>query len=50
MAKYYGCAAINNIADLMFRDSFHILEDDNEHSWISGFLLGANLGSGRNGD
>ena len=48
MAKYYGYAALDIIADLTFGDSFHGLEDDNEHSWILGFFLGAKFGSVRN--
>lgn len=48
LAKYYGYATLDIIADLTFGDSFHGLEDDNEHSWILGFFLGAKFGSVRN--
>ncbi len=48
MAKYYGYAMLDIIADLTFGDSFHGLEGDNEHSWILGFFLGAKFGSVRN--
>lgn len=48
MAKYYGYAALDIIADLTFGESFHGLEDDNEHDWILGFFLGAKFGAVRN--
>ena len=48
MAKYYGYAMLDIIADLTFGESFHGLEGDNEHSWILGFFLGAKFGSVRN--
>ena len=48
LAKYYGYATLDIIADLTFGDSFHGLENDNEHSWILGFFLGAKFGSVRN--
>lgn len=48
MAKYYGYATLDIIGDLMFGESFHGLEGDNEHSWILGFFLGAKFGSVRN--
>ena len=40
LAKYYGYATLDIIADLTFGESFHGLEGDNEHSWILGFFLG----------
>ena len=49
MAKYYGYATLDIVADLTFGESFHGLEGDNEHSWILGFFLGAKFGSVRNG-
>ena len=48
MAKYYGYATLDIIADLTFGESFSGLEGDNEHSWILGFFLGAKFGSVRN--
>lgn len=48
MAKFYGYAALDIIADLTFGESFYGLEGDNEHSWILGFFLGAKFGSVRN--
>lgn len=48
MAKYYGYAALDIIADLTFGEPFHGLDGDNEHSWILGFFLGAKFGSVRN--
>lgn len=48
LAKYYGYATLDIIADLTFGESFHGLEGDNEHSWILGFFLGAKFGSVRN--
>ena len=48
MAKYYGYATLDIIADLTFRESFYSLDSDNEHSWISGFFLGAKVGLVRN--
>ena len=48
MAKYYGYATLDIIADLTFGESFYGLEGDNEHSWILGFFLGAKFGSVRN--
>ena len=48
LAKYYGYAALDIIADLTFGESFYGLEGDNEHSWILGFFLGAKFGSVRN--
>ncbi|MCJ1436577.1 hypothetical protein MMC27_005957 [Xylographa pallens] len=48
MAKFYGYATLDIIADLTFGESFYGLEGDNEHSWILGFFLGAKFGSVRN--
>jgi cytochrome P450 len=48
VAKYYGYATLDIIADLTFGESFDGLEGDNEHSWILGFFLGAKFGSVRN--
>ena len=48
IAKYYGYATLDIIADLTFGESFYGLEGDNEHSWILGFFLGAKFGSVRN--
>ena len=48
IAKYYGYAALDIVADLTFGESFYGLEGDNEHSWIQGFFLGAKFGSVRN--
>ena len=48
MAKYYGYATLDIIADLTFGESFYGLEGNNEHSWILGFFLGAKFGSVRN--
>ena len=48
MAKYYGYATLDIVADLTFGESFYGLEGDNEHSWILGFFLGAKFGSVRN--
>ncbi len=48
MAKYYGYATLDIIADLTFGESFYGLDGDNEHSWILGFFLGAKFGSVRN--
>lgn len=48
MAKYYGYATLDIIADLTFGEPFHGLEGDNEHCWILGFFLGAKFGSVRN--
>ena len=48
MAKYYGYAGLDIIADLIFGESFYGLEGDNKHSWILGFFLGAKFGSVRN--
>ena len=48
MAKFYGYACLDIIADLTFGESFYGLEGDNEHSWILGFFLGAKFGSVRN--
>ena len=48
LAKFYGYAALDIIADLTFGESFHGLESNNEHSWILGFFLGAKFGSVRN--
>ena len=48
MAKLYGYACLDIIADLTFGESFYGLEGDNEHSWILGFFLGAKFGSVRN--
>jgi cytochrome P450 len=44
MAKYYGYAALDIISDLTFGESFHGLENDNEHQWIVGIFLGAKFG------
>ncbi|KAI4161886.1 MAG: hypothetical protein LQ342_004452 [Letrouitia transgressa] len=48
VAKYYGYATLDIIADLTFGESFYGLEGDNEHSWVSSFFLGAKFGSVRN--
>ena len=48
MAKFYGYAALDIIADLTFGESFYGLDGENEHSWILGFFLGAKFGSVRN--
>ncbi|KAL6720905.1 hypothetical protein ACLMJK_000004 [Lecanora helva] len=48
LARYYGYATLDIIADLTFGESFYGLESDNEHSWVSGFFLGAKFGSIRN--
>ena len=48
MAKYFGYATLDIIADLTFGESFYGLEGDNEHSWILGYFLGAKFGSVRN--
>jgi cytochrome P450 len=48
LAKFYGYATLDIIADLTFGESFHGLEGDNEHSLIMGFFLGAKFGSVRN--
>ncbi|KAJ8068402.1 hypothetical protein OCU04_003962 [Sclerotinia nivalis] len=44
LAKFFGCLSLDVYADLMFGESFHGLEGDNEHSWILGFFLGAKFG------
>ncbi|KAF7944490.1 hypothetical protein EAE96_010881 [Botrytis aclada] len=48
LAKFFGYLSLDIYADLMFGESFHGLEGDNEHSWILGFFLGAKFGSVRN--
>lgn len=48
MAKYYGYATLDIIADLTFGESFYGLEGDNEHSLVLGFFLAAKFGSVRN--
>ncbi|KAL8734603.1 MAG: hypothetical protein Q9181_003155 [Wetmoreana brouardii] len=48
MAKFYGYATLDIIADLTFGESFYGLEANNEHSWILGFFLGAKFGTVRN--
>ena len=48
IAKFYGYATLDVIADLTFGEPFYGLEGDNEHSWIVGFFLGAKFGSVRN--
>lgn len=48
MAKFYGYAALDIISDLTYGESFHGLENDNEHSWIMAFFLGAKFGAVRN--
>ena len=48
IAKFYGYATLDIIADLTFGGPFYGLEGDNEHSWIVGFFLGAKFGSIRN--
>ncbi|KAL9004770.1 MAG: hypothetical protein Q9188_002427 [Gyalolechia gomerana] len=48
MAKFYGYATLDIVADLTFGESFYGLEADNEHSWILGFFLGAKFGTVRN--
>ncbi|KAL9046402.1 MAG: hypothetical protein Q9214_000754 [Letrouitia sp. 1 TL-2023] len=48
VAKYYGYATLDIIADLTFGESFYGLEGDNEHSWVTSFFLGAKFGSIRN--
>ncbi|TGJ81028.1 hypothetical protein E0Z10_g7742 [Xylaria hypoxylon] len=48
LAKYYGYAALDIIADLTFGESFHGLKGDNEHNWVLGFFLGAKFGAIRN--
>ncbi|RAL60850.1 hypothetical protein DID88_010175 [Monilinia fructigena] len=48
LAKFFGYLSLDVYADLMFGESFHGLEGDNEHSWILGFFLGAKFGSVRN--
>ena len=48
VAKYYGYAALDIVADLTYGESFYGLEGDNEHSWILGFFLGTTFGTVRN--
>lgn len=48
LAKFYGYAALDIVADLTFGESFYGLEGDNEHSWVKGFFLGASFGTIRN--
>lgn len=48
MAKFYGYATLDIVADLTFGEPFYGLEGDNEHSWILSFFLGAKFGSVRN--
>ncbi|GAW20844.1 hypothetical protein ANO14919_103560 [Xylariales sp. No.14919] len=48
LAKYYGYAALDIVADLTYGESFHGLKDNNEHDWILGFFLGAKFGAIRN--
>ncbi|KAH6646157.1 cytochrome P450 [Truncatella angustata] len=48
IAKYYGYAALDIIADLTFGESFHGLEGENEHHMIVGIFLGAKFGAIRN--
>ena len=48
MAKFYGYATLDIIADLTYGESFHGLEGDNEHDWVLRFFLGAKFGSVRN--
>nr|QPI71217.1 Cytochrome P450 [Ovatospora brasiliensis]WNZ75139.1 MollD [Ovatospora sp.] len=48
MRKYYGYASLDVIADLTYGESFHGLENDNEHDWVMGFFLGAKFGAIRN--
>ncbi|KAL1877488.1 hypothetical protein Daus18300_002475 [Diaporthe australafricana] len=48
LAKFYGYASLDIIADLTFGESFHGLEGDNEHEWIRAFFLGAKFGAVRN--
>ncbi|KAI1416404.1 cytochrome P450 [Hypoxylon sp. FL1857] len=48
IARYYGYAALDVIADMSFGESFHGLEGDNEHNWIVGVFLGAKFGAIRN--
>ncbi|KAI1332611.1 cytochrome P450 [Xylariaceae sp. FL0255] len=48
LAKGYGYAALDIIADLAFGESFHGLEGDNEHNWIVGIFMGAKFGAIRN--
>ncbi|KAL8933261.1 MAG: hypothetical protein Q9211_005877, partial [Gyalolechia sp. 1 TL-2023] len=45
IAKFYGYATLDIVADLTFGESFYGLEADNEHSWILGFFLGAKFGT-----
>lgn len=48
IAKFYGYATLDIIADLTYGESFHGLEDENEHDWVLRFFLGAKFGSVRN--
>ncbi|KAK7998354.1 hypothetical protein PG989_006394 [Apiospora arundinis] len=48
LARFYGYAALDIIADLTFGESFHGLEGDNDHEWIQAFFLGAKFGAVRN--
>ncbi|KAH7043358.1 cytochrome P450 monooxygenase-like protein, partial [Macrophomina phaseolina] len=48
ITKYFGYVALDIIADLAFGESFHGIEDNNEHNWIQGFFLGAKFGNIRN--
>ncbi|KAF1923402.1 benzoate 4-monooxygenase cytochrome P450 [Didymella exigua CBS 183.55] len=48
LAKFYGYAALDIISDLAYGESFHGLEGDNEHNWVTGFFLGAKFGAVRN--
>lgn len=48
IGKFYGYATFDIITDLSFGDSFHGLEGENEHSWITGFFLHAKFGTVRN--
>ncbi|TGO20403.1 hypothetical protein BPAE_0298g00010 [Botrytis paeoniae] len=46
--KFYGYATFDMVTDLSFGESFHGLEQENEHSWILGFFFHAKFGTIRN--
>lgn len=46
--NFYGYATFDMVTDLSFGESFHGLEEDNEHSWILGFFFHAKFGTIRN--
>ena len=46
--KLYGLAVFDIATDLSLGESFHGLDGENEHSWITGFFLHAKFGTIRN--